>query len=176
MNIFYLDPNPEICARYHCDKHVIKMIVESAQILSTVHHILDSAYKPAYKPTHKNHPCVKWAAKSLFNYDFVSKLGLKLCAEYEYRYSRIHASAHILFGLYENVPQSIPIGEFTPPPQCMPEQYRLENLLSLYGNTITETVTAYRNYYIGEKSSFAKWTIREEPEWFTIGMRAAKSS
>jgi hypothetical protein len=41
MNIFYLDPNPKICAEMHVDKHVCKMVIEYAQLLSTTHRVLD---------------------------------------------------------------------------------------------------------------------------------------
>ena len=79
MNIFYLDKNPKLAAKYHCDKHIVKMIIEYAQILSTVHHLYNSPNEilnKIYKKTHINHPCVKWAASNLENYNFLYNLEL----------------------------------------------------------------------------------------------------
>lgn len=174
MNIFYLDSDPKICAQYHCDKHVVKMIVETAQILSTVHHIHKSYLAPKlYKPTHINHPCVKWTAQSIHNYYFLDYLFNELLNEYTYRYSKIHACEEKARYL-SSIPTSMPLGDgFTPPPQCMPQEYQEKP--SFYSDAKDDTIRAYQRYYIGEKSKFAKWTIRSEPEWFTIGLTQSKS-
>jgi hypothetical protein len=63
MNIFILDPDPHWAAEFHCDQHLNKMILESAQMLSTVAHIRGISPRElhfAYRPTHANHPCTKW--------------------------------------------------------------------------------------------------------------------
>ena len=77
MNIFFLDENPQLNAQYHCDKHVVKMILETAQLLCSVHHMCDEVDVP-YKLAHKNNPCSIWCRKSLTNYLALCELGLEL--------------------------------------------------------------------------------------------------
>jgi hypothetical protein len=61
MNIFVLSENPEIAASYHCDQHLHKMILESAQMLSTwAYKYFPKARSYVYKPAYENHPCTKW--------------------------------------------------------------------------------------------------------------------
>ena len=151
MNIFVLDKNVEKCAEYHCDKHVIKMILESAQMMSAVVRL--SGYDTGYKLTHKNHPCTIWARKSLSNYKWLFKLATALNIEYRYRYNKEinHKSYDLIKTL--PMPKILDIG-LTPFAQAMPEQYRNKN-----------AVKAYRDYYINEKSDFLKWTKRKTPKW-----------
>ncbi len=151
MNIFYIHKKPENCAKMHCDKHVTKMVLETAQILCTCHWKNNS--KAPYKPTHKNHPCVIWTEKSLKNYIWLCKLGLELCKEYTHRYKKIHKSEEVILWCYKNKP-NLKRGNFSQPFQAMPEKYKEKN-----------TIEAYRNYYIGEKLKFAKWTKRKAPDW-----------
>ena len=72
MNIFYLDSDPYVAAKMHCDKHVVKMILESAQMLSTAHRVLDgdeyADERGLYKMAHKNHPSTIWVRTSTDNY------------------------------------------------------------------------------------------------------------
>ena len=91
MNIFYLHSIPQIAAIYHCDKHVVKMIVETAQLLATAHHELGNGDKVTYKPTHKNHPSAVWARSSRLHYMYLQRLGLSLCKEYTKRYGKEHS-------------------------------------------------------------------------------------
>lgn len=164
MNIFYLHKNPKICAQYHCDKHVVKMIVETAQILSTVHWVCGD--QGPYKATHQKHPCVIWAGESKNNYKWLHSLGIELCKEYTYRYQKTHGSEKILRQLSK--PPRIKSLKLTKRPQTMPEQYRGLN-----------TITAYRKFYIGEKTRFAKWKNRKIPSWFlkmTLSGEWAKNS
>lgn len=154
MNIFYLDPNPTLCAQYHCDKHVVKMILETAQILCSVSHLQGN--KAPYKLTHKNHPCVKWAGSSLDNYLWLFDLGYGLCNEYEFRYRKEHKALKIIDWCSGAMFRFL-TKDFTPPPLCVPEKYKT-----------SDVVESYRQYYIGEKASFAKWTRRETPKWFKI--------
>jgi len=151
MNIFYLDKNQSKCAKMHCDKHVVKMILETAQILCTCHWLNGS--KAPYKATHKKHPCVLWACKSRKNYLWLCKLGLELCKEYTYRYGKIHKSQKVIEWCYMNVPR-LKENKFSSPYQAMPEKYKHKN-----------STKAYRNYYLGEKLYFAKWTKRKKPTW-----------
>ena len=79
MNIFVLDRDPEIAGSYHCDKHVLKMIIESAQLLSNSHNL--TGKEGPYRLTHRNHPCTKWVMESIANYRWLVKLGKTLCRE-----------------------------------------------------------------------------------------------
>ena len=152
MNIFYLDEDPYQCAIAHCDKHCVKMILETAQLLSSVHWMTGG--EAPYKLTHKNHPSAVWARENLGNYRWLADLGVELCNEYTSRYGKVHKSTGIILDLALADPD-IPEGEFTPPPQCMPDHCKHEN-----------TVQAYRNYYLIEKSYMAKWSHSEAPDWW----------
>ena len=158
MNIFYLDKNPSIAAEMACDKHVVKMILESAQLLSTAHRVIDGdeyADKVGlYKMAHKNHPSTIWTRTSTENYMWLNRYFGALCREYTYRYGKHHASERLL-GPLAHVPKGLTYSGFTDPPQCMPDYCKGE-----------DTVLAYQNYYILEKSRFAKWKKRPVPEWF----------
>jgi hypothetical protein len=156
MNIFFLDSDPKKCAEQHCDKHVVKMILESAQLLSTAHHVLDdyNAPKGIYKPTHKNHPSAIWARTTDSNYDWLYVLWRELMSEYKYRYLKVHACEKLIIPL-RRLPFNIEKGPFTAPPKAMPDEYKVE-----------DTIQSYKNYYNGAKASFAKWTSRKAPEWF----------
>ena len=152
MNIFVLDEKVEKCAEYHCDKHVIKMILESAQMLSAVVRL--NGHDVGYKLTHKNHPCTKWARESLSNYNWLKELTKLLNYEYRYRYEKDinHKSYDVVMTL--PTPKIPDIG-LTPFAQAMPDQYKNKN-----------AVKAYRDYYINEKSKFLTWTNRKTPIWY----------
>ena len=82
MNIFFLDYDTQKCAQYHCDKHVVKMVLETAQLLCGVHHTTPQVTPQVpYKLSHKNHPCAIWCRESLSNYLYLCDLGLELCKE-----------------------------------------------------------------------------------------------
>jgi hypothetical protein len=160
MNIFYLHVSAKICAMYHNDKHVVKMILELTQMLYTCLHltcpdILTFSPEKPYRMTHKNHPSTIWVRSSIYNYKWLCKLGIELCNEYTYRYDKIHASQKHLSWLKKQTPP-IPIIPFSPPPQAMPDKYKHP-----------DTITAYRNYYIHEKASFSSWKKRKIPYWFS---------
>ena len=140
MNIFALDLNPEQAAQWHVDKHVVKMLLESAQLLIT-------AFPPGttpYKHTHVNHPCAKWARASLANYAWLLEHARALCDEYTKRYGKVHKSEEVIASL-DRAP-SVPDGPMTP---------------------FEDPVKAYRAYYVSEKARFARWAPRAEPpEWW----------
>jgi hypothetical protein len=146
-----LDRNPEIAAKYHCDKHM-KMVLESAQLLCTAHKCF--GLNAPYRQTHVNHPCAKWVRESLENYKWLQKLAVHLCHEYTKRYGRIHKCQAVIEWAGENFPP-LPPGNLTEFAQAMPEQYRG-----------SDAVEAYRKYYIGDKSRFAKWKMGNIPEWY----------
>ena len=152
MNIFVLHHNPTIAAQMQCDKHVVKMILETAQMLCTVAH--EHSFNAPYKATHKKHPCTLWAAQSKENWNWLIKHGLGLCAEYTKRYGRVHKSQqHIEW--CQTLPIELTDTGLTQFAQAMPIEYK---------NPCA--VTAYRAYYHGEKAKFATWKT-EAPHWWS---------
>ena len=181
MNIFVLDKDPVIAAQLQCDKHVVKMIVESAQMLSTAHRMLDGTVQIApsksgkrmvkhyrlfdnldldetlYKAVHYKHPCTVWTMESDLNYDWHWVHFKALCDEYTYRYGKVHSSERLLQPLRVR-PKNIPKGKLTPfklamkaNPECM-----LEN-----------AVLSYRAFYQTKQDRFKMvWTKRSKPGWF----------
>lgn len=156
MNIFYLDRDPVKAAQYSVDKHVVKMILETAQLLSTAHHVLDGDKAPEgiYKVTHINHPSAKWVRESNNNYNWLYCHFLALLSEYTYRYGKQHKSGQLSEAL-KNPPFNIPTGYFTDPPPAMDEQYVISK----------DSVINYRNYYKNGKTHLHKYTRREMPEF-----------
>lgn len=160
MNIFVLDEDPVRAAQMQCDKHVVKMTLETAQILCTV--VRERAREGyadtfLYRATHKNHPCTKWAGASRDNYKWLIKHFDALAKEYKYRYGREHKS-HVKFGKYLLIEAlRVPTGELTPFALAMPDKFKL----------IGDPVQAYRAYYKYEKAKkFALvYTRRQKPEW-----------
>lgn len=170
MNIFVLDNSPWLAARYHCDKHIVKMILETAQLLSTAHHVLSpeclkmvnsewTLYgRKIYSATHPNHPCAIWTQQEWGNYRWLAELGIALCSEYTYRYGKVHRSSGIINWLRLNPPKFNRENYMvmTPHVQCMPEECKVKN----------NPVEAYRNYYRTYKRDIAKWKLGNVPEWF----------
>ena len=183
MNIFYLDNDPIQCAHDHVDKHVVKMILEYAQLLSTAHRVLDGVLTTGlsqsgrkrqqyilsdereqvlYSATHVNHPSAVWCRQTDSNYIWLSKLLVELCKEYTYRYGKIHKceSSGLVKTLFWNPPENIPNGNFTQPTPAMPDEAKVEN----------DSIQSYRNYYVTNKSHLWSWkgkiNSRTEPNWF----------
>ena len=155
MNIFFLDTDVRKCAEYHCDKHVVKMILETAQLLCSAHHTTPQVTTEVpYKLSHKNHPCSIWVRESLTNYLYLCELGLELCKEYTYRYEKRHKSQDVIEWCVTNKVNICDKG-LTEPPKAMPDEYKVKDV-----------VDSYRNYYIGAKKTFASWKKREIPFWF----------
>lgn len=154
MNIFYLIDDAVLCAVAHGNRHVIKMILETCQLLCSVYHVTTPGVDVPYKLTHKNHPCAVWARKSLDNYKWLFQLGVALCCEYTFRYGKAHASEKVLVYLMTIEEPNIPSLGFTPPPQAMPDVY--------HG---TSSVEAYRLYYKQEKRHLFAWKRRDMPEY-----------
>jgi len=153
MNIFVLDLEPHLAAQYHADKHVVKMVLETAQILCTV--LNKMGYTTPYRSSHIHHPCVKWAAKSYENYIWLKNLGLELGAEYTYRYGKIHKCFEVIVNLPSPDFNEFLENEATPFAQAMPDIYKNQE----------DTVAAYRNYYVGAKKDLLKYTKRKMPGW-----------
>ena len=153
MNIFFLSWIPRICALYHADKHVVKMILESCQLLCSAHYMSNSDYKPCYKLTHKNHPSSVWTRESLSNYNWLIDMSLELCKEYTYRYGKIHKCESYIEDLKINPPPIEDIG-FTSPKLAMPDIYKDNN-----------AIIAYRQYYFFEKKFLHSWKNRKIPNF-----------
>ena len=160
MNLFVLDADPRRAAESQCDKHICKMSIEYAQLLSAAHHTCNSRHQDSvYKLTHKNHPATKWVAAHPEHYSWTYALACATWDEYTYRYGKTHGSSR-LRDLLADGPSIVGGGHATPPPQCMPDDYRVRT------GGWDATVDAYRQYYRGEKASFATWKLRDVPAWF----------
>jgi hypothetical protein len=163
----------------HNDKHVVKMILEYAQLLSTAHRVIDgveliglsdsgrkkkfwtlgdSRDYTLYKATHINHPSAVWVRQSAQNYMWLANMLVALCGEYAYRYEKTHKVERdgLLNVLQTNLPKNIPIGPFTQPTPAMPDEVKIAG----------DSIISYRNYYINNKSHLAKWKKRPVPLWY----------
>jgi len=158
MNIFVLDKDPVKAARMMYNSHVVKMVLEAAQLLSTAHRILDDeAPDILYKATHKNHPCSIWARQTSDNYMWLYSHFKALSDEYTHRYGKVHLSWSKLGKALASVPTNISDGQLTDFAQAMPDCYRDGN-----------AVTAYRDYYRNEKINLFGYTNRQPPSWLSV--------
>ena len=185
MNIFIIDENPVVAAQSQCDKHVVKMIVESAQMLSTVHRMVDGIMerRPSksgsmlqyfklnddredilYKACRFNHPSTVWTRESCCNYSWHYEHFIALCDEYTYRYGKVHATDTKLRDILKSLPEKINrVGGQTQfklamgsNPECV-----------VNGLMGTDAVESYRNFYKTKQARFNMvWTKRKQPEWF----------
>jgi len=181
MNIFVLEDCPVKAAEVQCDKHVVKMVVESGQMLSTAHRMLDGdlevyinakgrkarrynlndwRQQVLYKAVHYHHPCTVWTMESSENYNWHWKHLEALCAEYRFRYGKVHKTEETILHALKSLPKNIPIGKMTnfklamgSNPECMDEN---------------DIVGSYRSFYHTKQSRFKmRWTGRPVPNWFT---------
>ena len=193
MNIFYLDRDPKLCAEMHVDKHVVKMILEYAQLLSTAHRILDGTQSVGlsktgrkqvryvlsddrehtlYSATHINHPSAQWARQSAANYMWLAELLEECCIEYSYRYGKTHKvqSIGLMQMLKNNFPKNISDKPFTEPTPAMPDECKVAG----------DSLTSYRRYYVMNKEHLWSWSgkinSRERPQWLSEFLRKAKES
>ena len=159
MNIFYFYDCPIKSAQAQPDKMLVKMPLETAQMLCTAHRELDGdeyADKVGlYKRAYWNHPCTVWAREAYANYRWLYKHFIALGEEYTFRYGKIHSTDSLLRDLLMSPPTKIKEGGLTTMPQAMPDHCKKP-----------DSVDAYRTYYIQEKKRFAKWTKRQVPHWF----------
>ncbi len=160
MNIFILDENPTSAAESLCDKHIVKMILESAQMLCTAIPIAREYQMycgiTLYKPTHINHPCTLWVGRSQENFSWLCSHAKAMCQEYTRRYKKDHKSEQVINAMMVlNSRYQLPSIGLTPFAQAMPDQYK-----------DASAVVAYRNYYIGEKSKIAVWKHSTPPSWW----------
>ena len=154
MNIFVLDTDPKKAAEYHCNKHVVKMILEYNQLLCTSHWLTGS--EAPYKASHINHPCNVWVRESIENYEWLCSLCSALLEEYTHRYGKVHKSSEVLNYCYQNKPKLESKGR-TKFALAMPEIYKTD-----------DCVLSYQNYYnFGKRHLFA-WKNREIPPWINF--------
>ncbi len=184
MNIFYLSSSTSKCAEYHVDRHVTKMCIEYAQLLSTAHRLLDGTEyfdktsnnrkikrwmlpdkreSLLMKSTHPNHPSAIWCRESKENYEWIYNLWKNLLSEYTYRYGKVHACARLLETL-KTTPSNIPDKPFTQVTPAMPDECKIPG----------DSIASYRNYYINNKRHLASWegkvNSRNVPEWFNASI------
>lgn len=153
MNIFILDYDPNKAAKMQCDKHIVKMPLETAQLLCTVF----PEGKAPYKRTHYNHPCSIWVKTSEANFQWLIKHGIALCDEYTFRYGKTHKSKSVILWCLKNIKKiNFAKKRKTRFIQCFDERYKIGN-----------SVESYREYYRCEKRTIAQWNKdRTPPRWF----------
>ena len=179
MNIFYLDKDTKTCAEMHVDKHVVKMIVEYAQLLSTAHRMLDGVKTEAksktgrktwrypmqdkrqdiiYQAVHYHHPSAVWCRETKEQYLWLYDLFIKLGEEYTHRYGKIHSTNAKLNEILATPPDNIKQEGWREPPPAM----------SHFPQCIVpgDSIASYKNYYVEAKSYFAKWSKRDVPDWY----------
>ena len=167
MNIFVLDECPVQSAQMQCDKHIVKMPLETAQMLCSVFHRHGQGHLVPYREAHKNHPCTLWAGDSADNFCWLVQHGMELCFEYTRRYNKIHKCQQVIMDLRETDWGTLQYQDMerTPHPQCMPDEYKSTEL-RIHSNT----VRAYRRYYVNDKKDIAKWEKgRPMPDWYDVG-------
>ena len=177
MNIFKLDNDPVQAAQLMCDKHVVKMVTEYGQLLSTAHRVIDGEQytdktkngrnikrwrlagdaieRLLYKASHVNHPSNIWCRENDKNYRWLYKHFKATAKEYERRYGRVHKTYTDLGSMLWLAPKNIKqTAHESVMPQCMPDHCKRDDV-----------VDGYRNYYREEKSAFATWKNAVTPEW-----------
>ena len=160
MNIFALDCDPKLAARYHVDKHVGKMLIEYAQLMSTCHFAFKTAAADiVYKPTHFNHPSTKWVRASRENYDWLYQLWKHLHDEFKYRYGKGHKSYLDLSWVLADAPTDLSHRGLLPVTLAMPDEFKKPC------ETFADSVECYRDYYSKMKVNLHSWKNREIPSW-----------
>ena len=177
MNMFYLSTSPQECAEWSVNSHCVKMILESAQLLSTAHRLLDGAEytdktktgrnvkrwclpdwrdDKIYTATHMNHPCAVWCRETSSNYRWLHGLLIEYCKEYTFRYGKTHVIDRSgLLSDLSMLPKNIHIDGFLTPPSCMDTKYIISE----------DPIINYRNYYKYGKAHLHKWKERQPPYW-----------
>ena len=168
MNIFFLHKNQIKCARWHCDKHVVKMILETTQLLYTAHWVLgttDFSTAPFQKNKpqrgyqsikNKNHPSAIWTRESLDHYMWLCMFGAYLCQEYQHRFgaTKEHSCQEHLYWLTAHAPAALKENGWRQPPQAMPDEFKRG-----------DSIAAYRAYYLGAKAHMLTYSKRHRPHW-----------
>ena len=176
MNLFLLSRKHKKNVRYHCNKHVVKMILETCQLLYAAAHVggapLEGLEHKPYKLTHKWHPTSIWVRKSRNNWNYALKFAVELCEEYTRRYGKVHACAKHFkqlakIGYYppmetrpiKNVCGKIKGTECTPFPLAMPVE------CVVYKDGEVDPVRSYKRYY---RTKYKEWKENGRPmKWST---------
>lgn len=161
MNIFVIHKCPFLAARLMCDKHVVKMILESAQLLSTAHHINKSDII-AYRPTHTKHRCTLWVSSTSANYEWLFTHMIGLMNEYTYRYGKIHLCSYLIQDLAIN---PCKYGLLEPFALAMPVEHQ----------NYESAIECYRSYYKSKPDFIFDYTNREVPNWLQVEKQARLS-
>lgn len=160
MNIFYTSRHPSYCAQDLDDKRVVKMVLETAQLLSAA--AASWGAVPTYKVTHAKHPCTRWVGETKGNYRWTLSLFESLGKEYTHRYGKIHKSMALLEELkgfevfVETFEDQAFDGPFHEPPACTP---------GIEFGTVMHRYRAYMCKKWTEDKQPPKWTNRLPPEW-----------
>jgi len=147
MNIFFLHKDPVRAAKAQCDKHVVKMVLETTQMLSTA--IRRRGYDIGYQSAYPKHPMTIWVGDTRDNFYWALCHAEELSKEYTARYGKFHASQKVIDKIYEYYPNTS-FDNITEPPQCMPDEFKQDDF-----------VRAYRNYYVHK---IGQW--KSPPKWF----------
>ena len=147
MNIFFLHKDPSRAAKAQCDKHVVKMVLETTQMLSTA--ARRQGHDVGYQSAYPKHPMTIWVGDTRDNFCWTLQHAIELSKEYTVRYSKLHASQKVIDNIHEYYP-NISFDNITEPPQCMPDEFKCDDY-----------VRAYRNYYIHK---IGEW--KHPPKWF----------
>ena len=167
MNLFIIDKDPIIAAQQYCDKHVTKIILEAAQMLSMAHRVTNTANIPGWiynTPSQRNNHVCKWVRDSLLNYRWTVAHAIALGSEYTRRYGKIHGCMKVITWCNSNEPSILDL-PMTP--------FRQAVAADCYNEDI---VQAYHDYYIRYKSGFAKWKVGPVLEWYVTGLAEINKS
>lgn len=169
MNIFATSYDPRQSARDLPDKLVVKMVLESAQMLSMSGNKVISGLDQSriYKSTkaYEKHPCTLWAGKCLANYIWLVEHSLEIGKEYTRRYGKVHKSVNVIMYIKECLLSNLgnvcydayTSKSVTPFALAMPEKYQ----------DPIDPCSSYREYMQAEKSYYSKWTPPgEKPKWW----------
>jgi len=167
VNIFVLSECPVEAARWACDRHSVKMILEGCQMLSTALRFHGYEGDDVYRSSHVNHPSSVWCRTNGANFSWLLTHTYALCQEYRFRYGKTHKSTQVLQRCAELASEYLPLGRLTPPPKCMPSAFQVE------GDDWLSVVESYRNYYRFGKTymnrgSGPQWRKipSRQPRWF----------
>lgn len=167
MNIFITSPDPIQCAVALDDRRVIKMALESTQMLSTVIHIHHGSHRQeVYRPTHAHHPCTVWTAQNRSNAEWLYAHMVALQEEYRYRFGKIHKTTTLLDVIHESLTECLPEGEFSTPPNCT-----VSSALGVDFSDISDVYEAYRRYLKAKWQHDKlppKWSKRQPPKWYSV--------
>jgi hypothetical protein len=167
MNIFYLDRDPILAAQAQCDAHVVKMILEGAQMLCTVAHDrlaeqgADTSVVP-YRPTHKHHPSTRWVGQDGLHAMWLVDHARAMGEELTYRFGSVHASIRVVDAVWPILLDLLPFGTWADPPLAMPNHFKGQ-----------DHVLAYRAFYRAKRDAGMKWryTRRTPPVWLEVRHR-----